>query len=281
MNAGNTTQWADEIRRVLADGGRPAAPAEFQHLHGEHGADPAAVPRDAPTAYLAGRIHDAAHLYPGAPWGEVVVRGWAEAWWEAREWQYRERPEITARIEVLRAEGARRRALAGDAAETGQREPSAMEDPAEWRIFFREVLGRDMPQNAEHEARLHQLEAADLATRDMWANGPDGTSYLHGFDAHELAAERGGISFPQLDELRYLQLSAGRREPEGQVPAVTGQVTASSPQNASPALHPGLDFPLAPTAGPPAGPARPAASGTAAPPVARTATQASRRARGR
>jgi hypothetical protein len=192
--AENTAPWLDEIRRVLADGGFPGTPVEWQHLCDEHGADPATVAQDAPAPELAGRIHDAAHLYPAAPWGEVVVRAWAEAWWEARQWQYRERPEITAQIKLLRAGHA------------GQRDPWVMEDPAEWSAFFREVLGRDMPRNAEHEARLHQLEAAELLTRDMWTNGPDGTSYLHGYDAAELAAERGGISFPKLHELRYLQL---------------------------------------------------------------------------
>ena len=154
----------------------------------------------------------------------------AEAWWEARQWQYQERPEITAQIELLRRTSGPQ-PLTRDMTETGQREPWVMEDPAEWRVFFREVLGRDMPRNAEHEARLHQLDAAELLTAEMWTNGPDGTSYLHGWNADELAAERGGISFPQLHELRYLQLSAGRREPGGQVPAVTGQATASSSQN--------------------------------------------------
>ena len=47
------------------------------------------------------------------------------------------------------------------------------------------------------------------------------------------------------------------------------------------ALHPGLDFPYAPTAITPADAAQPAASGTATPPAALTATQAPRRAMGR
>lgn len=219
MNTGSTTPRVDETRRVLGGGGFPGAPAEWRHLCDEHGADPATVTRDASTPEMAGRIHDAAHLYPGAPWGEVVVRAWAEAWWEARQELYRERPEITAQVKALWTGGARQQPLTRDMTETGQREPQVMEEPAEWRAFFREVLGRDMPRNAEHEARLHQLDAAELLTRDMWTNGPDETSYLHGFDAGELAAERGGISFPQLHELRYLQLSAGRGEPEGHAPA--------------------------------------------------------------
>jgi hypothetical protein len=214
VTADNTTPWLDEIRRVLADGGFPSAPAESQHLCYEHGADPATVARIAPTPELAGRIHDAAHLYPGAPWGEVVVRAWAEAWWEARQRQYRERPEITAQIELVRR-AADPQPLTGDMTETGQREPWVMEDPAEWRDFFREVLGRDMPLNAEHEARLKQLDAAELLDRDMWTNGPDGTSYLHGWNADELAGERGGLSFPHLYQQRYLQLSAAGQPLEG------------------------------------------------------------------
>jgi hypothetical protein len=212
VKAGNTTPWHDEIRRVPADGAGPVAAAEHQHLCYEHGADPATVARDAPTPELAGRVHDTAHLYAGAPWGEVVVRAWAESWWQARQWQCQELPEVAAQVQS-RAGDARQRAITRDMTRTGEQEPQVMEDPAEWRAFFREVLGRDMPRNAEHEATLHQLGAAGLLTPSMWANGPDGTSYLHGFDIGDLAAERGGLSFPQLHELRYLQLSAGRTEP--------------------------------------------------------------------
>jgi hypothetical protein len=155
---------------------------EWQHLRDDHRADPSAVAQDAPGQEIARFVHDAAHMYPDAPWGEVVVRGQAEAWWYARDWE---------------------------------REPRAFEDPAAWRAFFREVLGRDMPLNAEHEARLKQLEAADQLDRDMWANGPDGTSCLHGFDAAALAAERGGLSFPHLYQQRYLQLRAAGMPPQG------------------------------------------------------------------
>jgi hypothetical protein len=45
-------------------------------------------------------------------------------------------------------------------------------------------------------------------------------------------------------------------------------------------MHPGLDFPHAPTASTPADTARSAASGTATPPAARAATQSAHRARG-
>ena len=66
--------------------------------------------RDAPTPDLRGRIHDAAHMYPDASWGEIVMRGRAEAWWEKRELQYQERPEVAAQIERLRAEAVQRNA---------------------------------------------------------------------------------------------------------------------------------------------------------------------------
>jgi hypothetical protein len=65
------------------------------------------------------------------------------------------------------------------------------------------------------------------------------------------------------------------------VRALLGGSGHSRAAKSSPALHPGLDFPHAPTARTPADPAQPAASGTATPPAARTATQAPRRARGR
>ena len=150
------------------------------------------------------------------------MRAWADAWWEARQWQYQERPEVSAQIELLRAGDARQQALTRDITETGQREPWVMEDPAEWRDFFREVFGRDMPRNAEHEARLHQLDAADLLTAEMWTNGPDGTSYLHGWNADELAAERGGVSFPHLYQQRYLQLSAAGQPLQGALEETPG-----------------------------------------------------------
>jgi hypothetical protein len=148
---------------------------QWQHLRHDHRADPATIARDVPDPEIAKLIHDAAHMYPDAPWGEVVVRGQAAAWWQTRDWE---------------------------------REPQPIEDPAEWRDFFREVLGRDMPLNAEHEARFKQLDEAGLLDRDMWTNGPDGTSYLHGFDGAALASERGGLTFPHLYQRRYLQLSA-------------------------------------------------------------------------
>ena len=151
---------------------------DWQHLRQEHGADPATVARDAPDRKMAGLIHDAAHYFPDATWGEAVVLGQAEAWWQTRDWEQESQPK---------------------------------ENPAEWRAFFREVLGLDMPLNAEQNARLNQLDAADLLTPEMWTEGPDGDCYLHGFDAAAMAAERGGLLFPHLYQQRYIQLIAGPR----------------------------------------------------------------------
>jgi hypothetical protein len=65
-------------------------------------------------------------------------------------------------------------------------------------------------------------------------------------------------------------------------PDAASWTTSPAPEAESQsAMHPGLDFPLAPTAGTPADPAQPAATGMATPSAARTARQASRRARGR
>lgn len=193
---------------------------EWQHLCHDHRADPSAVAQDAPDQEMARFIHDAAHMYPDAPWGEVVVRGQAEAWWYAQDWE---------------------------------REPQAFENPAAWRAFFRKVLGRDMPLNAEHEARFKQLDAADLLARDMWANGPDGTSCLHGFDAAALASERGGLSFPHLYQQRYLQLSAAGLPLQGALGETPGPEVGKAAVAAAEAKA--AEFPSPP---------RPAAPGTAA-----------------
>ena len=190
-----------------------AMAGEWQHLCHDHRADPAAVARDAPDPEMAGLIHDAAHMYPGAPWGEVVVRGQAGAWWLTRDWE---------------------------------REPQPIEDPAEWKAFFRQVLGRDMPLNAEHEARLKQLDAADLLTRDMWTNGPDGTSYLHGFDAAALASERGGLSFPHLYQQRYLQLSAAGQPLQGALEETPGPKVSKAAATATGVRAGAAEFPYPP-----------------------------------
>jgi hypothetical protein len=173
---------------------------EWQHLHQDHHADPDTVARDAPDQETASLIHDAAHEYPDAPWPELVVRGQAEAWWRARNWERGRDPR---------------------------------DDPAEWRDFFREVRGCDMPLNALHEARISQF--GDVLTPDMWTNGPDGTSTLHGFDAAALARERGETSFPHLYQQRYLQLSAAGQPLRG---ALDGLAARSFPYGPAAGLRP-------------------------------------------
>ena len=132
-----------------------------------------------------------------------------DAWWAAREATYRQRPEIRQEIESLRAE-ARERAREDDAraglleqriqdgvpgagqaldeeltrqaTEIDPPEPSAKDDPEEWRAFFLEMHGRDMPLNAEYQAELHRIEAAappdvgDLAAAYYEASYPTGLS---------------------------------------------------------------------------------------------------------
>ena len=220
-----------------------AMAGQWQHLRHDHRADPAAITRDAPDLEMAKLIHDAAHMYPDAPWGEVVVRGQAGAWWQARDWE---------------------------------REPQPIEDPVEWRAFFREVLGRDMPLNAEHEAKLEQLDAADLLTRDMWTDGPDGTSYLHGFDAAALASERGGLPFPRLYQQRYLQLSAVDQPLQGALEETPGPKVSKAAATAGEVRAEAAEFPYPP---------RPAAPETAAAkargPASSRAGQVPPRTRGR
>ena len=70
---------------------------------------------------------------------------------------------------------------------------------------------------------------------------------------------------PELDVIADLLFEAGRK-----LTALTG-TPGREAEGASPAQHAGLDFPAAPTASPPAGPARPAAARTA--PTARPPRQ--------
>jgi hypothetical protein len=82
--------------------------------------------------------------------------------------------------------------------ETGPPEPSAKDDPEEWRAFFREEYGRDMPLNAEYEAQKHRIEAAAPADVGGMAAAYLEANYPRGFDAAELAAERYGLAAEEL-----------------------------------------------------------------------------------
>ena len=148
-----------------------------------------------------------------------------DAWWAEREQQYRNRPEIRQATEQIRAGAQRQRdeedaylqrleARAGagipgaeqalmeaytwQAVQTDPPEPSAKDDPGEWRAFFRQEYGRDMPLNAEYEAGRHRIEAAappdvgGMAAAYFEANDPAG------FDPAELAAEQQGVSVEEL-----------------------------------------------------------------------------------
>jgi hypothetical protein len=119
-----------------------------------------------------------------------------EAWWAQREQQYRNRPEVRQEIERIRAEAQQQHdeadarlqyleARSGAGAPGAERalneaytwlavgtdapEPSAKDDPGEWRAFFRQEYGRDMPLNAEYQAQKHQIEAAAPADMGGWA----------------------------------------------------------------------------------------------------------------
>ncbi len=144
-----------------------------------------------------------------------------DAWWAAREAAYRKRPEIRQEIERLRA-GADERArqdharagfleqrveqgvpeagqalheeMTRQATEHDPPEPSAKADPEEWRAFFREMHGRDMPLNAEYQAELHRIQAAAPPDIGGLAAAYFEASYPPGFDEIELAAERDGTT---------------------------------------------------------------------------------------
>jgi hypothetical protein len=240
--------------------------AAARHLVNEHQAEPDRVTRDAPTQDQLQGIHDAAHRYPDAPWGQVVMQARADAWWAERDRHYRNRPEVLGEIERLRAEAGQWRAaqdayleslerrieagspgaqqelneaMTRQALETDPPEPSAKEDPDEWGAFFREVLGRDMPHNAAYEAENYRIDAAappdvfGLAAEYYEAHDPVG------FDYDELAAERQGLSLGQLYAQRYRELHASDGAPGT---AVTG------PQAAQLA---GTSFPAPVQSGPP------------------------------
>jgi hypothetical protein len=181
--------------------------------------------------------------------GQIVMQALADAWWAERDRQYRNRPEVLAEIERLRAEVGQRNAaqdayfeslerrieagspqaqaalneaLTHDALETDPPEPTAKEDPSEWRAFFREVLDRDMPQNAAYEAETYRIDAA--APPDVHGRAAEyyEANYPMGFDYSELVAERQGLTFEQLSAQRYRELHASRAVPGA---AVTGAET--------------------------------------------------------
>ena len=132
-----------------------------------------------------------------------------DTWWAAREAAYRQRPEIRQEIGRLRAE-ARERAQQDDARaafleqriqegapgagralheemtrqaiEDDPPEPSAKDDPGEWRVFFREMYGRDMPLNAGYQAELHRIEAAAPPDAGGRAAAYFEANYPQGFD---------------------------------------------------------------------------------------------------
>jgi hypothetical protein len=148
-----------------------------------------------------------------------------DAWWAEREQQYRNRPEIQQATERIRAEAQRQRdeedaylrqlearadagipgadqalmeAYTWQAVQTGPPEPSAKDDPGEWRAFFRQESGRDMPLNAEYEAEKHRIEAAAPPDVGGVAASYFEASYPRGFDPVELAAEKQGVSVEEL-----------------------------------------------------------------------------------
>jgi len=108
--------------------------------------------------------------------------------------------QLEARAEdgIPGADQALMEAYTMQALETGPPEPSAKDDPEEWRAFFREEYGRDMPLNAEYQAQKHRIEAAapadvgGMAAAYLEANEP------RGFDPADLAAERRGITVEEL-----------------------------------------------------------------------------------
>ncbi len=148
-----------------------------------------------------------------------------DAWWAEHEQQYRSRPEIRQEIEQTRTETQRQldqedaylqqleaRAAVGlpgaqqalmeaytwQAVQTSPPEPSAKDHPGEWRAFFRQEYGRDMPLNAEYEAQQHRIEAAAPPDVGGMAAAYLEANYPRGFDPAELAAEQQGVSVAEL-----------------------------------------------------------------------------------
>jgi hypothetical protein len=164
-------------------------------------------------------------LESGSPENREARQARIDAWWAEREQQYRNRPEIREAAERIRAEAQRQRdeedaqlqrlearAAAGipgaeralmeaytwQAVETDPPEPSAKDDPGEWRAFFHQEYGRDMPLNADYEAEGHRIEAAAPADVGGMAAAYFEANYPRGFDFDELAAEQQGVSVEEL-----------------------------------------------------------------------------------
>jgi hypothetical protein len=154
----------------------------------------------------------------GSPGSREARQARIDAWWAEREQQYRNRPEIRQATQRQRdeedaylqrlearagagipgAEQALTEAYTWQAVETGPPEPSAKDDPGEWRAFFRQEYGRDMPLNAEYEAGRHRIEAAAPADVGGLAAAYFEANYPRGFDPAQLAAERQGVSVEEL-----------------------------------------------------------------------------------
>jgi hypothetical protein len=166
----------------------------------------------------------------GSPESLEARQARIDAWWAGREQQYRDQPEIRQATEQIRAEAQRQhdeedaylqrleaRAEAGipgaeqalmegytwQAVQTDPPEPSAKDDPGNWRAFFRQEYGRDMPLNAEYEAENHRIEAAAPADVGGMAAAYFEANYPRGFDPAELAAEQQGVSVEELYADRY------------------------------------------------------------------------------
>jgi hypothetical protein len=164
-------------------------------------------------------------LETGSPESWEARQARIDAWWAGREQQYRNQPEIRQEIEQIRAEAQRQhdeedaylqrleaRAEAGSpgaeqalmegytwqAVQTGPPEPSAKDEPGEWRAFFQQEYGRDMPLNAAYEAESHRIEAAAPADVGGMAAAYFEANYPRGFDFDELAAEQQGVSVEEL-----------------------------------------------------------------------------------
>lgn len=163
-----------------------------------------------------------------------------EAWWAAREAGYRQRPQIRQEIVRLQAE-ARERAqqenvrawlldqrtedgvpgarealdeeMARQAIEVDPPEPSARDDPDQWRAFFLWIYGRDMPLNARYEAEMHRIDRGAPHDAGL-AAAYYRVSYPRGFDEIELAAEREGVTAGELRRRWELPAIGSQRDLE-------------------------------------------------------------------